>query len=163
MICFYIEEFHSTPDTQTDESYVHPEDLEHFAQHAEIERLEIAREAEYQGISVEDALVAHEEAEAAAANVVAERNNVVIEEPGSGSEQVPLEQAQEPGVEADAQKLPPKPRYTRTPKPEKHDPSAAYRGAHSDGEASGEWGSGDSGYKVPKTPGERMRYVTKRE
>ncbi|KAJ8455426.1 hypothetical protein ONZ45_g18949 [Pleurotus djamor] len=34
------EMYHSTPETQTDESYNHPEDLEHFAQHDAIEHQE---------------------------------------------------------------------------------------------------------------------------
>ncbi|TEB38558.1 hypothetical protein FA13DRAFT_1751276 [Coprinellus micaceus] len=46
-------EFHSTPETQTDESYNHPEDLEHFAHHEHIEHQEAEKEASYQGISVE--------------------------------------------------------------------------------------------------------------
>jgi len=54
------EEFHSTPETQTDESYNHPEDLEHFAHHEAIERKEAEKEAAYQGISVEEALLSHE-------------------------------------------------------------------------------------------------------
>ncbi|PCH34092.1 hypothetical protein WOLCODRAFT_22453 [Wolfiporia cocos MD-104 SS10] len=54
------EQYHSTPETQTDESYVHPEDLEHFAQHEAIEREEAEREARFQGISVEEALKQHE-------------------------------------------------------------------------------------------------------
>ncbi|KAG9047300.1 hypothetical protein FS842_000674 [Serendipita sp. 407] len=44
------EEFHSTPDTQTDESYVHQEDFEHFAQHEKIELDEINKERAYQGL-----------------------------------------------------------------------------------------------------------------
>ncbi|KAF7303088.1 Precursor to secretory protein [Mycena kentingensis (nom. inval.)] len=54
------EEFHSTPETQTDESYNHPEDLEHFAQHEAIERNEAEKEAKFQGITVEEALAQHE-------------------------------------------------------------------------------------------------------
>jgi hypothetical protein len=50
------EQFHSTPETQTDESYVHPEDLEHFAHHESIERKEAEREAKFQGVSVEEIL-----------------------------------------------------------------------------------------------------------
>lgn len=45
--------------------------------------------------------------------------------------------------------------YTRRPSSEKLDPSVAYKNVHGEGE----WGSGDAGYKVPKTPGERMKYV----
>jgi len=54
------EQFHSTPETQTDESYNHPEDLEHFAHHEAIEREEARREATYQGITVEEALAQHD-------------------------------------------------------------------------------------------------------
>lgn len=35
--------YHSTPETQTDESYTHPEDLEHFAHHEQIEAVEDSR------------------------------------------------------------------------------------------------------------------------
>jgi hypothetical protein len=35
--------YHSTPETQTDESYTHPEDLEHFAHHEHIEAVEDSR------------------------------------------------------------------------------------------------------------------------
>ncbi|KZT08596.1 uncharacterized protein LAESUDRAFT_748701 [Laetiporus sulphureus 93-53] len=55
------EQFHSTPETQTDESYTHPEDIEHFAQHENIERQEAEREARFQGITVEEALAQHDE------------------------------------------------------------------------------------------------------
>jgi len=50
------EQLHSTPETQTDESYNHPEDLEHFAQHEAIERKEAEREAKFQGVTVEEIL-----------------------------------------------------------------------------------------------------------
>lgn len=54
------EEFHSTPETQTDEAYNHPEDIEHFAHHEEIEHQEAEREARFQGITVDEALAQHE-------------------------------------------------------------------------------------------------------
>lgn len=54
------EQFHSTPETQTDESYTHPEDIEHFAHHEAIEREEALREAKYQGITVEEAIAQHD-------------------------------------------------------------------------------------------------------
>ncbi|KAF9225320.1 hypothetical protein BS17DRAFT_700729 [Gyrodon lividus] len=55
------EQYHSTPETQTDESYNHPEDIEHFAHHGAIEHQEAEREAKYQGITVEEAERAHDE------------------------------------------------------------------------------------------------------
>jgi len=55
------EQYHSTPETQTDESYNHPEDIEHFSHHAIIENQEAEREAKYLDITVEEALHAHEE------------------------------------------------------------------------------------------------------
>jgi len=50
------EKYHSTPETQTDESYIHAEDIEHFSHHEKIEREEAERLAKFQGISVEDVL-----------------------------------------------------------------------------------------------------------
>ncbi|THH03834.1 hypothetical protein EW145_g5967 [Phellinidium pouzarii] len=129
------EEFHSTPETQTDESYNHPEDLEHFAAHEDIERQEILKEAEFQGISVEEALAAHEEAEAPPSP------------PADNSSEETQEQVQEP----------PKPKITRQTPPEKLDPSVRYGSAGEESKEHGEWGAGDKGYKVPSTPGERMR------
>jgi len=57
------EKYHSTPETQTDESYNHPEDIEHFAQHEAIEKQEADREAKFQGISAEELLKRVKEAE----------------------------------------------------------------------------------------------------
>ncbi|KAH8090260.1 hypothetical protein HD553DRAFT_346791 [Filobasidium floriforme] len=61
--------YHNTPETQTDESYTHPEDIEHFAEHEHIEAEEDAREREFEGLPsdapltedrvVEDPLDAH--------------------------------------------------------------------------------------------------------
>ena len=45
------EMYHNTPETQTDESYNHPEDIEHFAHHEEIERVEEERERKYEGLA----------------------------------------------------------------------------------------------------------------
>ncbi|KIR58111.1 hypothetical protein I314_06076 [Cryptococcus bacillisporus CA1873] len=42
--------YHSTPETQTDESYTHPEDILHFQHHAEIEDEEDARERRFEGL-----------------------------------------------------------------------------------------------------------------
>jgi len=106
------EQFHSTPETQTDESYTHPEDIEHFAHHEAIEREEALREAKYQGITVDEALAQHN----------------------------PDSQPQKPN------KIPP---------PEKQDPEVRYSGAKDDTKA--EWGAGNEGFKVPKTPAERLR------
>lgn len=57
------EKYHSTPETQTDESYHHPEDIEHFSQHQAIEKLEAEREAKFQGISTEEFVKHVKEAE----------------------------------------------------------------------------------------------------
>jgi hypothetical protein len=58
---YTLEQYHSTPESQTDEAYSHPEDVEHFRQHAAIEHEEAEREAKYQGITVEEAIRAHDE------------------------------------------------------------------------------------------------------
>ena len=110
------EQFHSTPETQTDEAYNHPEDIEHFSHHEAIEREEARREAKFQGITVEEALAQHD---------------------------------------PDAQ--PKKPKVTRVTPPEKQDPEVRYGGAKEESKDRPEWGSGDEGFKTPKTPAERLR------
>lgn len=45
------------------------------------------------------------------------------------------------------------------PPPEKQDPIAKYAKVKAEAEQQGEWGSGDGGYKPPKTPKEKMRCV----
>ena len=118
------EMYHSTPETQTDESYNHAEDIEHFAQHEKIERDEAIKEAEYQGISVEEAIAAHE---------VHEETVTTNEEP-----QVVLKSA---------------PKVQRETPPERLDPEVRYKGLDSDDR---EWGTGDSGYRAPRTPAEKL-------
>ena len=119
--------FHSTPETQTDESYNHPEDIEHFAHHDKIEREEAIKEAEYQGISVEEAIAAHE----------------VHDEPVTNSD-------------APQVTVKPAPKVQRETPPERMSPEQKYMGLNSDDR---EWGSGDAGYRVPRTPAEKLGYV----
>jgi len=122
------EKFHSTPETQEASAYVHPEDLEHFAHHEVIELEEAEREAKYQGISVEEAL-GQQHADPPI------------------SEQPPAEQAK-----VDTPK-----KFERQTPLEQQDPAVRFRQAKQESEAHGEWGSGEAGYKPPKSPSERMR------
>lgn len=134
-----IEQYHSTPDTQTDESYTHPEDIEHFAHHEEIELKEAEREAKFQGISVEEALKQHEYV------------SPPPEQQDEGNDQQPLDDSfggEKPVVESQAA-----PRYTRTPDPAKEDPIEKFKKAKASGEESQSWGEGDSGYKPPRGVG----------
>ena len=111
------EQFHSTPETQTDAAYNHPEDIQHFSHHEAIERLEAEREAKFQGITVEEALRAHEEPPA----------------------------------------KPERPKITRVPP--KQDPAEKYKDIAKETENQSEWGTGEQGYKQPRSPGEKMRSV----
>jgi len=129
------EEFHSTPETQTDESYHHPEDFEHFAQHESIERKEAEREAKFQGITVEEALASHEEHAGEGSS------------PGPGVVPVPQYGSQEPL----------KPKITRPTPPEKQDPRIKYQDATKEKDTQSEWGTGEEGYKSPKSPAEKLR------
>jgi len=155
------EEFHSTPETQTDESYTHPEDLEHFAHHEEIERKEAVKEAAYQGISVEEALHAHDPPQEHAPAPTEEGETVQTPEelaqhpaavPHPHDEQAVLEPLVEPPSPES-----PKPKVTRVPPPEKQEPSIKYKGAKSEGDRKGEWGTGQEGYKPPTNPSDKMR------
>ncbi|KAJ7597295.1 hypothetical protein C8J56DRAFT_919698 [Mycena floridula] len=121
------EQFHSTPETQTDEAYNHPEDLEHFAQHQSIEYREAEKEAKFQGITVEEALKSHEQ----------HAEPVVPPETGN---QAPIA---------------PK-KINRVTPPEKQDPAVRFRDAKAEAEKKGEWG-GAGGYQAPADAGDRMR------
>ncbi|EKM61432.1 uncharacterized protein PHACADRAFT_248036 [Phanerochaete carnosa HHB-10118-sp] len=139
------EQYHSTPETQTDESYVHPEDLEHFAHHEQIEREEAAREAKYQGISVEEALQQHEPAP--------EGDGAVTPPPADGAQQQqqqPLDDGEPPHA-ADA------PRFTRLPDLDKEDPIERIKKAKAAGAGADEWGQGEDGYKSPRLPADRLK------
>ncbi|KAG6911305.1 hypothetical protein DXG01_002144 [Tephrocybe rancida] len=141
------EQFHSTPETQTDESYNHPEDLEHFAAHASIERVEAEKEAKFQGITVEEALKEHEHEEAPPPVATPENNNSDAAAHPHGEQVEAGSPVQEPPV----------PKVTRVTPPEKQDPSIRFKGASAEGKRKGEWGTGDEGYKAPTEPSDRMR------
>ncbi|KAJ7742185.1 precursor to secretory protein Ssp120, partial [Mycena olivaceomarginata] len=161
------EEFHSTPETQTDESYNHPEDLEHFAHHEEIERKEAIKEAAYQGISVEEALASHELPQEHAeqppaggesnppADTPVEAPPPPAAVPHPHDEQIVVESVVEPPAHVMPGSA--KPKVTRVPPPEKQDPRVKYNGAKSEAEKKGDWGSGSDGYKPPTKPSDKMR------
>jgi len=119
--------YHSTPETQTDESYNHPEDIEHFAHHEAIEKAEAVREAKFQGISVEEAIHQHDLP------------------PQPPRDKKPLDVSAPP------------PKVTRVTPPEKQDPEVKYGTAAGEPKAKSEWGAGEEGFKTPKTPAERLR------
>ncbi|GMK56623.1 hypothetical protein CspeluHIS016_0304630 [Cutaneotrichosporon spelunceum] len=50
--------YHSTPETQTDESYNHPEDIAHFQMHGHIDAEEDARERKFEGLAPDADLTA---------------------------------------------------------------------------------------------------------
>ncbi|KAF8899263.1 hypothetical protein BD779DRAFT_1487804, partial [Infundibulicybe gibba] len=130
------EKYHSTPETQTDESYNHPEDLEHFAHHEAIElkkpseRLVLQSHGEpVPGQKHEDATPIHQDA----------------------AQQITPEQPPQDPPSA------PKPKVTRVTPPEKQAPEQKYRGAQFEPNAKGEWGTGERGYKPPRDPSDKMR------
>lgn len=151
IITIATEEYHSTPETQTDEAYNHPEDIEHFASHEKIEVQEAVREAKFQGISVEEALAQHEpppedpNAPVPESSTSNDSSNVVAE--GGDVAQEPVAA---PGKKVQVQ---------RQPSPDSVDPAIRFREAKAESEKHGEWGSGDSGYQFPGSPSEKMRYV----
>ncbi|GBE77520.1 hypothetical protein BKA93DRAFT_732448 [Sparassis latifolia] len=128
------EQFHSLPETQTDDAYSHPEDLEHFAAHDQIEREEAAREAKFQGITVEEALAQHEPHE-----------EPVAQQPAGGAQQVVDQHAKEAADSPSGI-----PRVSR-PVPESDDPAVRFQSV----KAQGEWG--DEGYKPPRSPSDRLK------
>ncbi|KAH9929731.1 uncharacterized protein B0H18DRAFT_995999 [Fomitopsis serialis] len=139
------EEFHSTPETQTDESYTHPEDLEHFAAHEKIEHEEAEREARFQGISVDDALKQHEPHPDDKAQQPVQVPSSTDDNTTAGDPAVddPALQPDKAGPASRSSRG--TSRRTRTPR--------AYQNA----KGSGQWGEGGSGYAAPKAPSERLK------
>lgn len=149
----FLEEFHSTPETQTDESYNHPEDIEHFAMHESIERKEAEKEAAYQGITVEEALAAHEQAE----KLYEEKLAAVAQKDGDeGQQPLVVEHPHAEQVDPISPIEAPNPKVTRVTPPEKQDPAVKFRDAKAQAEAKGAWGAGD---EPPIDPGDKMRLV----
>ncbi|PPQ69440.1 hypothetical protein CVT25_004832 [Psilocybe cyanescens] len=130
------EQFHSTPETQTDESYNHPEDMEHFAQHESIERKEAEREAKFQGVTVEE---------------------IVKEQEKAASEAKAAAQAAALAAAAEERAFSASKPVTRVTPPEKQEPEVKYKNAGSEGARKGEWGTGDQGYKSPTDPSDKLR------
>ncbi|KAF9270867.1 precursor to secretory protein Ssp120 [Marasmius fiardii PR-910] len=151
------EEFHSTPETQTEGSYTHPEDIEHFAQHEAIERKEAEREAKFQGIAVEEVLKQQQDAAAAAESKqdASDADPAKYEPPRNaehphGEQVKPMKGPEEPNTV-------PNPRVTRVPPPEKQDPAVRFRNAKAEAERKGEWGAGEGGYQRPIKAEDKMR------
>ena len=141
-----LEQYHSTPETQTDESYTHPEDLEHFAHHEQIERQEAEREAKFQGVSVDEVIAQHEPHE----------EHQHAPEGDAVDPQFVVQDGQE-GQAPPVASGPPK--INRVPPPEKQDPAVRFASVKAEAENQGEWGAGDAGYKPPKSPSDKMRCV----
>ena len=152
------EEFHGTPETQTDESYNHPEDIEHFSHHEDIEMKEALRESKFTGVSIEETFESHEPKPKDAASPAEQpdgepRPAAEYEEPPH-----PYGDFVEAQGAAQAEAAPSGPRYVRSAKP---DPLDKLRNARKESGRTDEWGTGEGGYKVPKTPVERMRWVVR--
>lgn len=87
----------------------------------------------FQGISVEEALAQHESSPASDDPHPQDQGAIVVDEQEVSR------------------------KFERVVPPEQLDPALRFSRAKSDSEAHGDWGSGETGYKPPTTPGERMR------
>ncbi|KZS93324.1 hypothetical protein SISNIDRAFT_549703 [Sistotremastrum niveocremeum HHB9708] len=133
--------YHATPESQTDDSYTHPEDIEHFAEHEAIEAEEERRERVYQGI--------REEGEAPSPSHNTSEENVEI--PPAVNPDHPHDD------QAAFNAQPVKPKIERVVPSEKLDPSVRFAGAREEGEQKPDWGQGPEGYRRPKSPADKMR------
>lgn len=93
----------------------------------------------------------HDAIELKEAELEAAYQGISVEEALAQHEPAP---SQPPAEEADPEV--PK-RFERQIPPEQQDPAVRFRQAKAESEAHGEWGSGEGGYKSPKSPSERMR------
>ncbi|WVQ79039.1 hypothetical protein IAT38_001131 [Cryptococcus sp. DSM 104549] len=146
--------YHSTPETQTDESYTHAEDIEHFRHHAHIEDEEDARERKFEGLP--------QDADLSKDHVAPDPLDAHAHAPGEGPEATATDPADipakpestlQPGDEVDA-----------PPRPKRVDPGASpqriMRGGHREElEDLKEVAKGQPGYGGgrPRSPEERLR------
>ena len=152
--------YHSTPETQTDESYSHPEDLEHFAMHQKIEAEEEARERRFQGLAADELLTpnAHDHDRPAPAQPPPHTHGQPASPgaaslaPGHAPPAHPHDDQQAFGVPDPKQPIP-----SRETPPEKQPPEVRYGSAAAEGRKKADWGEGEDGYKRPKTPADKMR------
>lgn len=143
---------HNTPETQTDESYNHPEDIEHFAMHAAIEKEEEARERRFQGIPDEPlnpSSPSSNEAQTPPADKPEAAPDVPIP-PHPHDDQKAFGVSNAQG--SDKSKIP-----QREVPPEKRPPEQRYGQAANEARTKEEWGQGPDGYKPPRTPADKMR------
>lgn len=142
------EQFHSTPETQTDESYNHPEDIEHFAHHEAIERKEAEKEAKYQGISVEEALKQHEYV-APPSEPASEGEDTEPKDDSFGGEHIPGDTANTAAYT----------KPTRKADPSKEDPIERFKKAKASSEEHDNeaYGEGEAGYKAPRGVNDKLK------
>lgn len=156
---FHPEIYHSTPETQTDESYNHPEDIEHFAMHERIEAEEEARERRYQGLREHEVLnPPHEKKPQTQTQTQGEGSPSDEHQaiPDASGADHPHDDQKAFGVEEKLPSQPPK-LPQREPPPENRPPEVKYGQAAAEGRRKDEWGQGEEGYKRPKTAADKMR------
>ncbi|KWU44074.1 hypothetical protein RHOSPDRAFT_18556 [Rhodotorula sp. JG-1b] len=128
------EQYHNTPETQTEESYVHPEDIEHFMSHETIEHEEEAREREFTG----------------------EDPDIAPEDLGSTREEA---QFVREAVKDEDQHNPHAEMVSPPPSAKKEMPRPAAKFSQDAREARqrGEWGTGQADFARPKDAADRLR------
>jgi len=146
------EMYHATPETQTDDSYTHPEDLEHFQQHAIIEEEENRRERKFTGLSEEEMGQMQHEHDGSGQDDSHSHPTDSSDVPGSNQTEPQAGDLSEQQTSSAA-----KPKFTREVPPEEQEPAERYADALRDRESQPEWGQGKEGYKRPKTPSDKMR------
>ncbi|KZO91873.1 hypothetical protein CALVIDRAFT_547157 [Calocera viscosa TUFC12733] len=142
--------YHSTPETQTDESYVHPEDVEHFMNHEAIELEEENRERRFQGLPELDENGNPSEPSGDEGEQVAEGSGEGVKEEvpqQAGGQQVLAE------GEAEGEKKGPRFERGRKEPPV----SEKFKGAAEAAADKEHWGEGEGGFKPPRTPADRLR------
>ena len=116
------------------------------------------KEAKFQGISVEEAIAQHDHVEAPPSPSSEEEQHDAHPAADYEIPAHPHDDQLDSDKQIPIQEPPAKPKVQRPPKVEQ-EPSVKYADARRQSGSSDEWGTGDSGYKIPKTPSDRMRYV----
>jgi len=151
--------YHSTPETQTDESYNHPEDQAHFEHHETIELDEENKERAYQGLDPLKELPEDHDHDGEGGSAASEEKTPLEE-----AEEIEAIKAQDPNritpMDGEGHIVPevdrPNPRYTRQRKPNEAEAEEVLKAAREAKEQPG-YGEGPDGYQRPRTKGDRAR------
>ncbi|GAA5935887.1 nucleobindin SSP120 [Sporobolomyces koalae] len=169
------EKYHNTPETQREEDYIHPEDIEHFMSHEQIEAEEEEKVAIFTGEEPDIPADERVTAEDVQQHIFNELNGLSDEPTDAEKEsQRELDEnvgstATDPSARPDSSRpwttVPPKPRGTVSAEEQARQERASFARQQAakfgkdvkEASRRGDWGTGESAFERPRDAADRLR------